>query len=79
MENMRNPARSLKPVTPHASSNLPDGICRALWVGGVGDISLVADEDSSAVVLKGASGLVPIRVKAVRVTGTTATDIVALY
>lgn len=75
------PASSSKAVTPHASNDLPDGVCRSLWVGGAGDVAVIADRDSVAVVFKGcaAGSIIPVYAKAVRVTGTTATDIVALY
>jgi hypothetical protein len=72
---------ALRAVTPHASAALPDGNCRALYVGGAGDVAVVAVEDTAPVILKNvpAGALLPIRAKAVRVTGTTATDIVAIY
>lgn len=75
------PARNLRAVTPHASNNLPDGPCRALWVGTGGDISIIAGNDTEAVALVSVpdGALLPISVKAVRASGTTADDIVALY
>lgn len=75
------PAVSLKAVTPHASNDLPDGISKALFVGTSGNVEVLAEGDTVAVVLKNVpSGTtLPIRVKAVRVASTTATDIVALY
>lgn len=72
-------AYNLRAVTPHASNDLPDGPCRALWVGTQGDISVVAAGDTDPVPILGAVGLVPVAVKAVRVSGTDATNIVALY
>lgn len=76
-----NPASYLRAVTPHASNNLVDGPCRSLWVGTGGDISILAEGDKTAVIVKNVANgqILPIRAKAVRVTGTTATDIVALY
>lgn len=75
------PARNLRSVAPHASNNLPDGACRALWVGTGGDISIISASDDSAVTLANVPDgtLLPISAKAVRVSGTTADDIVALY
>jgi hypothetical protein len=74
-------AGSLKAVTPHASNNLPDGVARSLWVGGAGNVEVIAEDDSAAVVIAGvaAGTLLPIRAKAVRAASTTATSIVALY
>ncbi len=75
------PATSLKVVAPHATNNLPDGVARALWIGGAGDVAIIAQNDTAAVTISGvaAGTVVPVRAKAVRVTGTTATLIVALY
>jgi hypothetical protein len=76
-----DPASSLRAVTPHASNELPNGRCRALWIGGAGNISVVAENDQDPVTINAvASGtLLPIRAKAVRVSGTTATGIIAFY
>jgi hypothetical protein len=75
------PASRLRAVAPHAANNLPDGVCDALWVGGAGDIAIIAEDDVAAVTLfaVAAGTIVPVRAKAVRVAGTTATNIVALY
>lgn len=75
------PASALAGVTPSDTEDLAGGPCRALYVGGAGDVSIVAEGSGSAVVLSSvpAGTILPIRAKAVRVTGTTATDIVALY
>lgn len=76
------PARKVVPVTPHASNDLPGGICKSLWVNdnGVVAIAVVAELDTDPVVMTCAGPcLIPVRAKAIRVTGTTATDIDALY
>ncbi len=75
------PASSLKVVTPHASNTLPDGVCRALWVGTAGDVAVIAEDDTVAITLTAvpAGSVLPVRAKAVRVAGTTAGNIVALY
>lgn len=74
------PGVSLKAVTPHSSSDLPDGVCKALYVGTGGDLDVVAENDASAVTLENVpSGTwIPVRARAVRST-STADDIVALY
>ena len=66
-------------VTPSDSTDLAF-VTRALHVGTGGDIAVDFAESGSAIVLKSiASGAtLPYRVKRVRATGTTATDIVAL-
>ena len=66
-------------VTPSDDFDLPVGGCRALFVCGGGDLSLV---DSRGNVVRFTSTdcqYHPIRVSRVRATGTTATGIVALY
>ena len=65
-------------VTPSNSTILP-GI-RALYVGGAGDVA-VTFNDGTALTLTGvlAGTLLPIQVQKVMSTGTTATNIVALY
>lgn len=72
---------SLRVVAPSDSVRLPDGACRALYVGGTGDLSIIAVNDESPVTLKGvpAGSILPVRAAYVRATGTTATAIVALY
>lgn len=55
-------------------------VCRALWVGGAGDLSLVFADGGSAVTIAGvpAGTLLPVQVTKV-MDATTATSIVALY
>lgn len=71
---------SLKAVTP-GTGPLPEGPCRALWIGGAGDVAIIASNDTAVVVLKGvpAGTSLPIAAKSVLAANTTATDIVALY
>lgn len=75
-------ALNVREVTPAASGDLPDGPCRALHVNdeGVVDVELIAAGDSASVVwtLTG-PGMILVSTRAVRITGTTATDILALY
>lgn len=75
-------AFSIRVVSPHATNDLPDGPCRGLWVNdnGVVAVSVVAANDSAAVTVSvSGPGLIPIAGKAVRVSGTAAASIVALY
>lgn len=69
-------------VTPHASSLIEK--TRAVYIGTAGDVAVVwadAPDNAAAVVMKSVAAGVekPWSVKAIRVAGTTATDIVALY
>ena len=74
------PATGLAAVTPNDSANLPDGLCRGVWVGVGGDV--VVDTPSvTNVKLVGANAgsIIPVAVIRVRSTGTTAGSIVAMY
>ena len=73
------PAGVAVAVTPHDSTNFTNGECRALYIGGDGN--LVAIVNGSAVTFTGASAgtILPIRCTRVNSTNTTATGIVALY
>lgn len=73
------PALNAHAVTPSDTVVLPG--CRALYVGGDGDVSVKMQNNPTPVVLKGvlAGSILPIAVASVMSTGTTATNIVALY
>jgi hypothetical protein len=73
------PARVWKAITPHDTTNLPGG-CRAVYVGGAGNIAMVDCEDT-AVTFTGvlAGQILPCSPKRVNATLTTATLLVGLY
>lgn len=68
------------PVTPSNTTDFPIAF-RAIWVGGAGDVAIVANGDTTAVVYVGAlaGSIIPMRGKRVNVTGTTATNLVGMY
>ena len=73
------PFTYLRGVTP-ANTNLPSGVCRGIYVGGAGNLTVILEDDTSAVTLTGvvAGQVYPLR--AIQVTSaTTATGIVAGY
>ncbi len=76
------PATLAIAVTPHNSNPLTD-VPKALYVGVGGDIVMVGSSNTSAAnttfknVPSGA--ILPFRAYYIRATGTTATDILALY
>lgn len=74
-------ARQLRLLTPSDTAELPLGVCRALWVGGAGNLAVIAEGDTAAVTISGvaAGAVVPVRAQNVMSTNTTATLIVALY
>jgi hypothetical protein len=65
-------------VTPHDTNILTGGTCRALHVGTAGTLAVTMASDAD-VTFTGASGWLPIQVKRVKSTGTSAADIVALF
>ncbi|MBM2293461.1 hypothetical protein JQX09_15635 [Sulfitobacter pseudonitzschiae] len=75
-----SPAQACLPVTPHAENDLPLSPCRGLYVGGGGDLVVVAERGGEAVTFVGVptGALLPISCCAVRAT-STATNIIALY
>lgn len=78
-KDVTQPARKLFSITPNDSTELVN--CRAIWVGGAGNVAIVARDDSSAVTVVGvaAGTLLPIMCKKVMSTNTTATNIIGLY
>jgi hypothetical protein len=74
-----DPADDFVAVTPSNSVDLAFR-CRGIYVGGAGDLAVMAKDGVTAVTFKGvpAGTLLPIRTKRVMVTNTTATLIVAL-
>jgi hypothetical protein len=72
-------ARRVRAVTPDNDNDLATGVCKALLIGVAGTVSVIAADDTDAVTLTVEAGVLPVRVRRVRATGTTATSIVALY
>jgi len=72
------PASNAAAVTPNDSADLTTAT-RALWVGVEGDVTVDLIGGQAAVTFKNVQGLLPVRVTRVDATGTTATDIVALW
>jgi len=73
------PATDWKDVTPHATNSLPDGVADYLYVGGAGDVSFVTSKGTTITRAVPAGSYVWCKVSAVRVSGTTATQITACY
>lgn len=79
VENTSAPAIYAGAVTTSDSTNL-SSIARALYVGGAGNIAAVMPDDSVVTFVGLSAGtILPVRVKRVNATNTTATNIVALY
>ncbi len=71
-------ARAVAAVTKSDSTIVN---CRALYIGGGGDVAIVALDDSAAVTLVGVptGALLPIACKKIMSTNTSATSMVALF
>lgn len=79
MSDALNPAKGGFAVSPH-DTNLLSKVTRAIFVGGAGNLHVIM-QDGSEVTVTGvvAGSLLPIRVKKVFSTSTTATNIVGFY
>lgn len=67
-------------ITPH-DTNLLLQPPRALWIGGAGNLAVSFHDGQGDVTLVGvpAGTLLPMTVRLVKLTGTTATNILGLY
>lgn len=77
--NLNDPAISAFAITPHDTNELAF-VTRALYVGGDGNAAVVM-QNGEAVTFTGlkAGVLYPLRVRAVKSTNTTATNLVGVY
>lgn len=73
-------AGSLVAVTPSDDDDIAGSPAIGLWVGGAGDIAIIAENDTAPVTITAvaAGTYLPIRAKRVMATNTDATVIVAL-
>lgn len=79
MSERSDPAVGAQAVTKSDTTILNKG-CRALYIGVSGDVAVETTVDGTAVTFKASPvGVLPVAVVRVLSTGTTATDIVALY
>jgi hypothetical protein len=79
VENTSTPAVYAGAVTTSDSTNL-SSIARALYIGTGGDVVALMPDDSEVTFKNAQSGqILPVRVKRVNATNTTASNIVALY
>jgi hypothetical protein len=79
VENTSTPAVYAGAVTTSDSTNL-SSTARALYIGTGGDVVALMPDDSEVTFKNAQSGqILPVRVKRVNATNTTASNIVALY
>ena len=72
-----SPAVSQVAITK-SDTTVYDPPLKALWVGGAGDVAVIAVDDTAAVTIPGVNGgqIIPVMAKQVMATNTTATSIV---
>ena len=77
---MLSSAMGAKSVTPNDSSDLPDGRCKALYIGSAGNVKVTtAGKDTVTWMSVPDAGYVLCQIVRVWDTDTTATNILALY
>jgi len=70
-------ALSATAVTPDDAAIIPT--TKALYVGTIGDLTVVLSQDTAPVTFVDVVGWIPVMAQMVMATDTTATDILALY
>jgi hypothetical protein len=76
---LTSPAGNAVAITPHDSNELSN-VTRGLYVGVTGDVVVVTANGDEVTLTALAAGVFhPIRVKQVKSTNTTATNIVGVY
>jgi len=71
---------AVRNITPNDSTDLPLGVCRAIRVGGAGDLSVVDLTGETVVIPSVLAGeTLPVEATRISATGTTATLITALF
>ena len=67
-------------VTPNDTVDLTDGPCRGIYVGSAGNLRIITEHGSDITLVNIANGVVhPISARRVFSSGTTCTNIVAMY
>lgn len=73
------PANFVKAVTPDDAADLPSGVCRALYVGGAGNVIFHDADGNQLTLVSEGCQYHPIQARRVLATDTTATNVLALY
>ncbi|MFT6775235.1 MAG: hypothetical protein ACJA1L_002954 [Paracoccaceae bacterium] len=73
------PSDDIRAVIPNDGADLPGGVCRAFFVGVGGDVKMRDKHGHEVILVSGNSQYHFLRPARVLATGTTATNILALY
>jgi hypothetical protein len=73
------PAREIVAVVPDDAQDLQSGPARSLYVGGGGSLRIIDLAGNDVTLISGSHQYHPLMARRVFRTGTTATDILALY
>jgi hypothetical protein len=74
------PYNRIKAISASDTVNLPDGVCDAILVNGAGNVVVVLENDETTTITGVVAGtILPLTVKRVNATSTTATNMYALY
>lgn len=74
-----DPYNRAEAVTKSDTVNFQNGLCEALQVGGAGIVAAVFQDDSVVNITAAAGNILPIKIKRVNSTNTTATVMTALF
>lgn len=79
-DGLATPAKHAAAVTPSDTTDLTTA-ARSLYIGGAGNVTLDTVGGETSVLFAGltAGSVLPVRAQRVRATGTTATNLVALW
>lgn len=66
-------------VTPSDTVAFTKGLCRAIYVGGAGNVTVVMDGVATLFTAVPVGTILPVQATRVDATGTTATALVALF
>ncbi len=78
MSGLESPASNLSAVTPDDAADLPQ-VCRALNVAVSGTVAITTVAGTTATVYVAAGIAFPVRASRIWATGTSATNIVAMW
>lgn len=80
-ETAESPARNSYPVTPHDTNEIGTYEPKGLWVGSGGTLvgRLMGDTADRTFTNIGNGSYLPFKFRIIKATGTTASDLVALY